>query len=75
MGIRGGHRPHVLRVDLAEGTIEHQLLLDENVLRKYVGGTGLGMYLLLNEASPQAQSTDPDAPLIFMLGPLTETRQ
>ena len=54
MGIRGGHRLHVLRVDLAEGTIEHQLLLDENVLRKYVGGSGLGMYLLLNEASPQA---------------------
>ncbi len=73
MAIRGGYRPHILRVDLGEETIDREPLPDEEVLRKYVGGTGLGLYLLLRDAPPQAKATDPDAPLIFMVGPLTGT--
>jgi len=73
MAIRGGYRPHILRVDLAQGTISKAPLPSEEVLRKYIGGTGLGLYYLLKEALPRVQATAPEAPLIFMLGPLTGT--
>ena len=73
MAIAGGYRPHTLRVDLGTGSIERQPLPDEEVLRRYVGSTGLGLYLLLRDAPPRAAATDPDAPLIFMVGPLTGT--
>ena len=73
MTIRGGYRPHILRINLTEETIVREPLPDEAVLRKYLGGTGLGLYLLLRDAPPQVEATDPDAPLILMLGPLTGT--
>lgn len=73
MSIRGGYRPYILRVDLHRGTIVKDSLPSEEVLRTYIGGTGLGLYYLLKEAPPRAQATDPEAPLIFMLGPLTGT--
>ncbi|MDP7085122.1 MAG: aldehyde ferredoxin oxidoreductase N-terminal domain-containing protein [Dehalococcoidia bacterium] len=73
MAIRGGYRPHVLRVDLDQGTITREPLPSEDILRKYVGGTGLGIYLLLRDAPPKAEATEADAPLIFMAGPLTGT--
>jgi aldehyde:ferredoxin oxidoreductase len=73
MAIRGGYRSHILRVDLGQGSIAKTPLPSEEVLRKYIGGTGLGLYYLLQEGPPQAQATAPEAPLIFMLGPLTGT--
>ncbi|HJN88029.1 MAG: aldehyde ferredoxin oxidoreductase C-terminal domain-containing protein [Dehalococcoidia bacterium] len=73
MPIRGGYRPHILRIDLREETVVKEPLPSEEVLRKYVGGTGLGLYYLLRDAPQQAEATDPDAPLIIMLGPLTGT--
>ena len=73
MTIRGGYRPHILRIDLGQGTIGWEPLPSEEVLRKYLGGTGLGLYYLLRDAPPRAKATDPEAPLIFMLGPLTGT--
>ena len=73
MAIRGGYQPHILRVDLDRGTIEKASLPGEDVLRKYIGGTGLGLYYLLKDAPRFAQATDADAPMIFMLGPLTGT--
>ena len=53
MAIAGGYRPHTLRVDLGTGSIERQPLPDEEVLRRYVGSTGLGLYLLLRDAPPR----------------------
>ena len=73
MAIRGGYRSHILRVNLNEETIEREPLPDESILRKYIGGTGLGLYYLLRDAPPAVPATDPDAPLIFMAGPLTGT--
>ena len=73
MTVRGGYQPHILRIDLNQETIEREPLPDEEVLRKYVGGTGLGLYYLLRDAPQQVAPTDPDSPLIFMLGPLTGT--
>lgn len=73
MAVQGGYRPHILRVDLKQGSIDKEPLPSEEILRKYIGGTGLGLYYLLHEGPPQAQATAPEAPLIFMLGPLTGT--
>jgi len=73
MAIRGGYRPHILRVDLDQGTITREPLPGEDILRKYLGGTGLGIYLLLRDSPHRVEATDPEAPLIFMLGPLTGT--
>ncbi len=73
MAIRGGYRPHILRVDLGRGSIDLQTLPGEEELRKYVGGTGLGLYTLLKNAPMSATATEPEAPLVFMVGPLTGT--
>lgn len=73
MTIRGGYQPYILRVDLDQGEISKEPLPDEEVLRRYVGGTGLGLYYLLREVPPHVKATDPEAPIIFMLGPLTGT--
>jgi aldehyde:ferredoxin oxidoreductase len=73
LAIRGGYRPHILRVDLGQGSIDLQTLPGEEELRKYVGGTGLGLYTLLKNAPMSATATEPEAPLVFMVGPLTGT--
>ncbi len=73
MTIRGGYQPFILRIDLNEETIDREPLPDEAILRKYVGGTGLGLYYLLKDGPAHVNATDPDAPLMFMLGPLTGT--
>ena len=73
MTIRGGYQPHILRIDLNHETIEREPLPDETILRKYVGGAGLGLYYLLRDGPDHVEATDPDAPLMFMLGPLTGT--
>jgi aldehyde:ferredoxin oxidoreductase len=73
MSIRGGYGDRLLRIDLGSGTVSKEELPVEDVLRRYVGGTGLGLYYLLRDAPRQAKALDPDAPLIFMLGPLTGT--
>ena len=57
MSIRGGYRPHILRVDLHQGTIVKEPLPSEEVLRTYIGGTGLGLYYLLKEAPPRAHAS------------------
>ncbi|MBI3055852.1 MAG: hypothetical protein HYY77_24275, partial [Betaproteobacteria bacterium] len=45
--MKGGYGAHILRVDLTRGTIRKEPLPSEDVLRRYVGGTGLGLYYLL----------------------------
>jgi aldehyde:ferredoxin oxidoreductase len=73
MAVRGGYQPHILRVDLGRGTILREPLPGEEVLRKYVGGTGLGLYYLLRDFPPGVRAAAAEAPLIFMVGPLTGT--
>lgn len=74
MTIRGGYAPRLLRVDLTRGRLETEPLPDEQVLRRYVGGTGLALYYLLRDAPRHARPTDPETPLIFMTGPLAGTQ-
>lgn len=73
MTVRGGYGAGVLRVDLDQRSTWVEPLPDEEVLRKYVGGAGLGLYYLLGDSPPEVEALDPGAPLNFMVGPLTGT--
>ncbi len=73
MTIRGGYQRQILRVDLTRQIVSKEPLPSEDVLRKFIGGTGLGLYYLLKEAPMNVSATDPRAPLLFMTGPLAGT--
>ncbi|MDP2951884.1 MAG: aldehyde ferredoxin oxidoreductase N-terminal domain-containing protein, partial [Chloroflexota bacterium] len=69
----GGYMGKLLRVDLNSGRITEEML-DEGVLRDYVGGMGLGAKYLYDEVDPQTPWDDPANRLIFASGPLGGTR-
>ena len=44
--------------------------LDETVLRQFIGGSGLGVWLLLDEGAAHVDPLAPEAPLVFAFSPL-----
>jgi aldehyde:ferredoxin oxidoreductase len=60
------------RFDLSTGRGEH-VALDERVARRFLGGVGLGAWLLHREAPPGVDPLAPEAPLIFAFSPLVGT--
>src|SRR5580692_12512634 len=64
-----GYHGCYLRVDVTEGRAEH-VRLPETVLRQFIGGSGLGVRLLLDEGAAHADPLAPEAPLIFAFSPL-----
>lgn len=68
----GGYWGRYLRVDLTTGEAA-PFPLPEEVLRRYIGGVGVGAWLLLREAPPGVDPLSPQAPLIFSLSPLVGT--
>jgi aldehyde:ferredoxin oxidoreductase len=67
-----GYHGCYLRIDLSTGRAERMPLSDA-VLRQYLGGSGLGTRLLLDEGGATADSLSPEAPLIFAFSPLVGT--
>jgi aldehyde:ferredoxin oxidoreductase len=67
-----GYHGCYLRIDLSRGRTD-RVLLPENVLRQYIGGSGLGTRLLLDEGGATAEPLSPDAPLVFSFSPLVGT--
>jgi len=61
-----------LRIDLTRGAME-RVPLAEEVLRRFLGGVGLGTYLLHRESQPGIDPLSPEAPLIFSLSSLVGT--
>jgi aldehyde:ferredoxin oxidoreductase len=62
----------VLRVDMSnKKTIVETI--DENICRKYVGGIGIGAYILCREVPVGTKWNDPQNRLIFGAGPLNAT--
>ena len=62
----------LLRIDLSKrGTVTEPI--PESVLRSFLGGKGLGSYLLLRENLPHISPFSPENRLIFTLGPLADT--
>jgi len=68
----GGYMGKILRVNLTDQKLRDETLPD-NVLRTWLGGRGLGVYLALKEIDPKVDPLSPDNKLIFLTGPLTGT--
>ena len=69
----GGYAGKLLRVDLTSARLTEEQL-DEAVLRKYIGGSGLGAKFLYEEVPPRVECFDPENRLILTSGPLGATR-
>ncbi|MGE5602454.1 MAG: aldehyde ferredoxin oxidoreductase family protein [Nitrososphaerales archaeon] len=67
------YQNHYLHIDLAARSVTTFALPGE-VLDRYVGGKGVGAYLLAKHQDPTAEPFDPSNPLIFVVGPLTGTQ-
>ena len=65
-----GYTGNILHVDLTQGalTVENP---PESFYRKYLGGSAMGMYYILNDMKPGADPLGPDNVLTLMLSPLT----
>jgi len=70
----GGYAGKVLRVDLTRGAVQEEDLPEESILRKYVGGYGLGLRYVYDECPPGTNPLAPECPLTFFTGPLTGSR-
>jgi aldehyde:ferredoxin oxidoreductase len=68
----GGYFGKALVVDVTDGTAA-ELPLPEHVLRAYLGGAGLGTWLLHRLGPPGVDPLGPRAPLAFVFSPLVGT--
>ncbi len=62
----------ILRIDLSKNEIVIKQI-EEEVLRKFLGGSGLAVKFLYDLLPPGYDAFDPKTPLIFMTGPFTGT--
>ena len=68
-----GYNGRALVVNLTRRTSCWQKL-DADVLRRFIGGTGLGAYLLYEHCPTGVEPLSPDNPLIFVTSPLVGSR-
>jgi aldehyde:ferredoxin oxidoreductase len=68
-----GYVGRVLRVDLSSEKISVEPL-DSSILRKLIGGAGLGAKYLYDEVPPGVEWSDPENRLLFFSGPFGGTR-
>ena len=70
--LRGGYAGRFLRVDLSSGTLSEERW-EEASLRKWIGGSGVGIKILYDEVGPETEWNDPENRLIVATGPLAGT--
>ena len=63
----------VLKIDLATGKTE-DIKLEEQVVKEYLGGNGLGIYLLNEETEGKVEAFSEENPLIFVPGALNGSK-
>jgi aldehyde:ferredoxin oxidoreductase len=68
----GGYFGKALLVDLSTGS-GTAAAIEESVLRSYIGGAGLGVWLMHKYCPARVEPLDPEAPLIFVFSPLVGT--
>ncbi len=66
----GGYMGRIARVDLWSGKVRYETLPEE-VLKKWIGGRGLGVYLALKEIPPKVDPFSPANKAFVLTGPLT----
>ena len=59
-------------MDLSTGKVKTKQLTEETA-KKYIGGIGLGIRLLMENSEPGTDAFSPETPLIFVTGPLSGT--
>jgi len=64
-----GYHGSYLRIDVSNGTAEN-IPVAEAILRQFIGGSGLGVKLLLDEGAAVLDPLAPEAPLVFAFSPL-----
>ena len=64
-----GYHGRSLRVDVSSGTATF-VPLDDAILREFIGGSGLGARLLLDEGAAAADPLAPESPIVFAFSPL-----
>ena len=67
-----GYAGRYLRVDLGGGSLE-DVKFDEETLRRFLGGTGIGSKILYDEVPPRSDWSDPVNRVIIASGPLGGT--
>ncbi|RJQ50245.1 MAG: aldehyde ferredoxin oxidoreductase, partial [Desulfobacteraceae bacterium] len=67
-----GYAGEILRVDLTSARIWSESL-DEEAVKKWIGGMGLGAKYLYEEVPPGVEWSDPENRLIWTTGPLAGT--
>ncbi len=72
MNLMQGFFNQLLRIDLSKqkSAVEP---IPKSILRSYLGGKGLGSYLLLKENPPHIDPFSPENRLVITLGPLADT--
>jgi len=64
-----GYHGAFLRIDVTDGRTD-RVPLAETTLRQFLGGSGLGVRLLLDEGAVHADPLAPGSPLVFAFSPL-----
>jgi aldehyde:ferredoxin oxidoreductase len=62
----------LLRIDLTSGVVEEERL-PQDLVTRFIGGKGIGTYLLSQEVGPEVEPLSPQNKLIFALGPTAGT--
>jgi len=68
-----GFHNRVLHVDLKQRSFAEESI-DDAIYQQFLGGKGLGTYLLLKNNKTGVDPLSPDNALIFTTGPVTDTR-
>jgi len=68
-----GYMGKIVRVDLSTGKITREEL-DDDTVRRFIGGSGLGAKILYDQTSVETDPMGPENLLIFAVGPCTGTR-
>ena len=68
-----GYAGQVLRVDLTKGESTTELL-EEEFLRKYIGGAAMGIKYIYDEVPPSVAWSDPENRIFLGTGPLGGSR-
>jgi len=67
-----GYAGRIAWIDLNDGNVRIEDL-EEDLARRFLGGKGLGAYLLYKHLKPHTDPYDPENIMIFVTGPLTGT--
>ncbi|MEW6276928.1 MAG: aldehyde ferredoxin oxidoreductase family protein, partial [Bacillota bacterium] len=68
-----GFHGKLLRIDLNSQAFREEIIPEE-ILKRYLGGKGLGSYLLFKNVAPGTDPLSQENKLIFAVGPATGTR-